>query len=194
VDVCPTGIDIRNGTQLECINCTACIDACDSIMVKIDKPKGLIRYASETSIAEKRPHKYTTRAKAYTVVLGILLVLMGFLLRSRPTVDATILRASGMTYIEQGSDIANLYNFKVLNKSAEKQQVEFRMISPENVRLEFAGSPNLLLEVGHMAQGAFMVIIPPDQLKSSKTDVVIGIYANGQLAEKVTTNFNGPRK
>ncbi|MDZ7847904.1 MAG: 4Fe-4S dicluster domain-containing protein [Owenweeksia sp.] len=51
VDVCPTGIDIRNGTQLECINCTACMDACDAIMHKIDRPEGLIRYESENNIA-----------------------------------------------------------------------------------------------------------------------------------------------
>ena len=53
VHVCPTGIDIRNGTQLECVNCTACIDECDDIMEKIDRPKGLIRYASEDNINKK---------------------------------------------------------------------------------------------------------------------------------------------
>ncbi|MEO6541785.1 MAG: cytochrome c oxidase accessory protein CcoG, partial [Ferruginibacter sp.] len=66
VRVCPTGIDIRNGTQLECINCTACIDACDDIMVKIDKPKGLIRYASENSITDGVKLKFNKRIKAYS--------------------------------------------------------------------------------------------------------------------------------
>jgi cytochrome c oxidase accessory protein FixG len=141
VDVCPTGIDIRNGTQLECINCTACIDACDDVMEKVDLPKGLIRFASEESIAENKPHKFSTRAKAYTAVLAILLVIMGFLLSSRPTVDATILRATGMTYVEKDEKIANLYNYKILNKSGEEQLLQLKLISPEG-EIEFAGEPN----------------------------------------------------
>lgn len=194
VDVCPTGIDIRNGTQLECINCTACIDACDSIMEKVNLPKGLIRYASESSIAEKRPHKYTTRAKAYTGVLVVLLVVMGFLLRSRPAVDATILRASGMTYIEKDEKIANLYNFKLLNKSTSVQSVEIRMIEPEDAFLQFAGQPDLHIEVGELASGTFFVLIEQDKLKKISTEIKIGVFANGELAETVKTNFNGPRK
>src|SRR4029078_5864504 len=78
VQVCPTGIDIRNGTQLECINCTACIDACNNIMALINKPEGLIRLASEENIAERKPTTYTGRMKAYSAVLAILMG--GFLL------------------------------------------------------------------------------------------------------------------
>ena len=66
VKVCPTGIDIRNGVQMECAGCTACIDACNSIMDKLDRPRGLIRYASENSIANGEPLHYTTRMKFYT--------------------------------------------------------------------------------------------------------------------------------
>ena len=69
VRVCPTGIDIRNGTQLECVNCTACMDACDDIMRHINKPSGLIRYASENSIALGEQLKLNTRIKAYSMVL-----------------------------------------------------------------------------------------------------------------------------
>src|SRR5690606_35046084 len=69
VHVCPTGIDIRNGTQLECVNCTACIDACDDIMDKIEKPRGLIRFASENQIAKKAKFRFTPRMFAYTGVL-----------------------------------------------------------------------------------------------------------------------------
>jgi len=194
VDVCPTGIDIRNGTQLECINCTACIDVCDSVMEKVNLPKGLIRYASENSIAEKKPHKYTARTKAYVAVLGVLLVLMGFLLRSRPIVDATILRTTGMTYIEKDDKIANLYNFKILNKSANVQLVEIRMIKPADAILEFAGNPDLNIEIGELATGSFFVIIPPEKLEKASSQIEIGIFTNNELVETVKTNFNGPRK
>src|SRR5690606_38854725 len=73
VQVCPTGIDIRDGDQLECVNCTACMDACDEVMLKIGREPGLIRYDSQQGIVEKRRKIFTTRVKAYTAVLAILL-------------------------------------------------------------------------------------------------------------------------
>jgi cytochrome c oxidase accessory protein FixG len=69
VHVCPTGIDIRNGTQLECVNCTACIDACDDVMLKIGKPKGLIRFASVNAIQNRITKLFTSRVWGYTAVL-----------------------------------------------------------------------------------------------------------------------------
>ena len=76
VDVCPTGIDIRNGTQLECVNCTACMDACDTVMIKVGLPEKLIRYDSEEGIADKKPFSWTPRVLAYTGVLAALIVLL----------------------------------------------------------------------------------------------------------------------
>ncbi|MEQ9229940.1 MAG: cytochrome c oxidase accessory protein CcoG, partial [Cyclobacteriaceae bacterium] len=113
VFVCPTGIDIRNGTQLECVNCTACIDACDSIMDKIGKPRGLVRYASEQNITDKKPFVFTGRMKAYTTVLVLLLGVFAALLIIRSDFDTTILRAPGMLYQEREDGmITNLYQVK----------------------------------------------------------------------------------
>ena len=194
VDVCPTGIDIRNGTQLECINCTACIDACDSIMEKVDLPKGLIRYASENSIAEGKPHTYTLRAKAYTVVLVILLGLMGFLLAERPIVDATILRASGLTYQSQeNNEISNLYRYKIINKSTEEQDFEIKLISKIG-RVEFVGVPNNHVGIQELQEGAFFVYLSRDDLKSSNEEVEVSISVNGIEEERIMLNFLGPRK
>ena len=95
VNVCPTGIDIRNGTQLECINCTACIDECDSIMTSIGYPKGLIRYASEDEITKKEPFRFTARMTGYSSVLAILVGLLVGLLFLRSNVEATLLRVPG---------------------------------------------------------------------------------------------------
>ena len=92
VNVCPTGIDIRNGTQLECVNCTACIDECDDIMDKINLPKGLIRFASEDNIAKKEPFKLTPRLKGYIAVLTILIGVLAGMLALRSDVEARILR------------------------------------------------------------------------------------------------------
>ncbi|GAB5557070.1 MAG: cytochrome c oxidase accessory protein CcoG [Schleiferiaceae bacterium] len=195
VDVCPTGIDIRNGTQLECINCTACIDACDHMMEKVDLPKGLIRYASEEEIAENKPFTFSTRAKAYSTVLLGLLVLMGFLLSSRPTLDTTILRAQGMLYQErENNEISNLYTYHVINKSTEERTYDFVLLSPEGGRVEFAGVPNKEIGLAEKKEGSFFIFLPEDQLTGSKTEIVIGLKDGEEIVERIKTNFNGPRK
>jgi len=83
VEVCPTGIDIRNGTQLECVNCTACIDACDGVMDKIGKPRGLVRYDSATAMATGVSRLWTSRVIGYSVVLLLLLTVLVALLANR---------------------------------------------------------------------------------------------------------------
>src|SRR3569833_796800 len=83
VKVCPTGIDIRNGLQMECVGCTACIDACNHMMEKTGRPLDLIRYASETGITENEPLRYTLRMKLYTGLLSFLVVILSALLFCR---------------------------------------------------------------------------------------------------------------
>ncbi|MBP1653492.1 MAG: cbb3-type cytochrome c oxidase accessory protein CcoG, partial [Bacteroidetes bacterium] len=92
VEVCPTGIDIRNGTQLECVNCTACIDACDNVMDKIGKPRGLVRYDSAEAIATGMSRLWTPRVIGYSVVLLLLAIVLSVLLVNRSEVDVTVLR------------------------------------------------------------------------------------------------------
>ncbi|MDX5404148.1 MAG: cytochrome c oxidase accessory protein CcoG [Bacteroidota bacterium] len=193
VDVCPTGIDIRNGTQLECINCTACIDACDAMMEKVNLPKGLIRYASEESIAEEKKHTYTTRAKAYSAVLGVLVIVMGFLLNSRPPVEATILRAQGQLYQEQpDGTISNLYNYKIINKSTEDQVFEIELLEPKG-SIEMVGTPDHHIEIGGLSQGSFFVKVDPSTLTQSNTNIQLRVLSNGEEVDVIRTSFNGPR-
>ena len=131
VQVCPTGIDIRNGTQLECVNCTACIDACDAMMEKVDLPKGLIRYASEENIAEKKKFTFNPRLKAYTAVLVILIGVLTGMLFLRNDVEATVLRLPGQLYEKKDNNvIRNVYTFKLVNKTVEPiEDVHFKLIS-----------------------------------------------------------------
>lgn len=195
VDVCPTGIDIRNGTQLECINCTACVDACDHMMDQVDLPRGLIRFASEAQIADRAPFRWTPRILAYSAVLLVLLGAMGFLLRSRTPVEATVLRAPGQLYQQRESgEISNLYTFKLVNKSAEPVDLNLVPEAPEGIRLEWVGRPDLHAEVGEIEQGSFFLYIPRADLKGSKTKVTLGVYRNGQRVDETTTTFNGPIK
>lgn len=118
VQVCPTGIDIRNGVQLDCVGCTACIDACDEVMDSLHMDRGLIRYASENQIITGLPFQFTNRVKAYTALLIGLMLGMGILIWNRRSVDTFISRVKGQTYQEtEAGKISNLFEAKVLNKT-----------------------------------------------------------------------------
>ena len=95
MDVCPTGIDIRNGTQLECVNCTACIDACDHMMESVGLEKGLIRFVSEDGIKKRTKFQWTRRIKSYTILLTSMIVVLMFLLLTRKDFEVTLLRQRG---------------------------------------------------------------------------------------------------
>jgi polyferredoxin len=115
--VCPTGIDIRDGIQMECVGCTACIDACDEVMDKIGCPLGLIRYASEKEIRENKKFKFTSRMKSYTAVLILLVGVMTYLIASSKPISGNISRVKGQLFQElDGGKLSNLYEAKILNK------------------------------------------------------------------------------
>ncbi len=194
VKVCPTGIDIRNGTQLECTNCTACIDACDSIMDKISKPRGLIRYASESQIAEKKPFSWNLRIKAYSVVLVGLLVVLTSLLMSRTNVDVTIIRVPGQLFQEkEDGQISNLYNIKLLNKTFENLSIE--LVNEDGLgTIEWIGRDSIEVPGEGQIQATFFLTIPAEKLKSRKTKLKMSVYSEGKLIDRVKTNFLGPVK
>ncbi len=192
VDVCPTGIDIRNGTQMECVNCTACIDACDAIMDKIGKPRGLIRYDSEEGIEHGQKFRFTGRMAAYSSVLLALLVALTAFLGMRSNIDASILRARGQLYQkEENGTYSNLFNYTIKNRTNESMAVNLKMegsgrIEVLNGELEIKGQDQ--------AEGVLFVYMHPDSLKGMKTPIRIGIYSDGKKIETVNTSFFGPNK
>ncbi len=132
VDVCPTGIDIRNGTQLECINCTACIDACDTVMEKVDRPKGLIRYDSIDGINKGEKFSFTFRNIGYSAILVVLTFFFFLMLFTRSDAEATVLRSYGTQYQEAGNNhYTNLFTVKVLNKTFEAMPIRLELLNPD---------------------------------------------------------------
>ncbi len=194
VAVCPTGIDIRNGTQLECVNCTACIDACDSIMDKVGLDRGLIRYASETQISEgSKGFKWTTRAKAYTVVLSILLLVFVGLLVVRSEVETSIMRTPGMLYQQETQGVySNLYNYTIVNKTNRDLPITIK--SETNFATVEVIGKEMLVNRQEMTEGVLFVRINEKDLQGTKTEVTLGIYEGDKLIERVNTNFIGPFK
>lgn len=192
VRVCPTGIDIRNGVQMECVGCTACIDACDNVMDKVGKPRGLIRYASENSIANGEPLKYTTRMKLYTALCGVVLLVLTFLLSTRKDVDATILRAQGQLYQERGTDsISNLYNIKVVNKTVENIPLNIKLKDASG-KIEVIGKSYVHVEKEGQGNGEFFIVLPKKDIKQKKTVLTLTIYNGETKIADVKANFLAP--
>lgn len=193
VNVCPMGIDIRNGTQLECTNCTACIDECNTIMESVNLPKGLIRYASEDEIAKKAKFKFTNRMKGYTAVLFILLSVFVGMLFLRNDVQATVLRIPGQLFEHKGDKISNVYTYKLINKTIKDfDNVKFEILEPKGI-IKNVGKAELHLKREDISQGTFFIEIDQALLEGDKTKVKIGVYSDGKLLETTTTNFLGPR-
>ncbi len=192
VKVCPTGIDIRNGTQLECTNCTACIDACDHMMESVGLQKGLIRFDSENGIKNKLKLAFTTRMKAYSAVLVLLIGIESFLLISRSDYDATIIRAKGMLYQEQpNNQVSNLFTIKLVNKTRKDLPVEIKVEEFPHASIEIVGK-DLAVKKEDMTQGSFFIFLNKSDIKKRKTELKVGIYSNGKLIKTVKTNFLGP--
>lgn len=194
VHVCPTGIDIRNGTQLECVNCTACIDECDDMMEAVGLPKGLIRYASEDNIEKKSPFEFTARMKGYSAVLFILVGLLIGMLFLRNDVEATILRLPGQLYQHKAGDIiSNVYTFKVINKtSKDVNDVSFKLVSHKG-KIELVTHKDFVVPKQGLAEGTLFIEIHSSLMEKDKIELKIGVYTGDRLIETAKTNFLGPR-
>ena len=191
VDVCPTGIDIRNGTQLECVNCAACIDACDAVMDKVNFPRGLIRYDSENNIKERQKKRFTGRVIAYSVVLTVLLTLLVTLLVNRSDVEVTILRTPGMFFQEQpDGKISNLYNVRMVNKTFEDNSVEVKLMDKDG-EIKIVGE-DLMVTSQQSAETKVLILLDKKDIPSRNNPIKIGVYLKGELIDEVETNFMGP--
>jgi cytochrome c oxidase accessory protein FixG len=193
VDVCPTGIDVRDGTQLECINCTACIDECNSVMSWLGRPKGLIRFDSEKNIAEGKQNKWPVRKIAYTAVLCVLIGVVIGLFASRTDLEATILRTPGLIYQDQGENqISNMYNFKVVNKTSLDAPILFKI---ENIKgeIKMIGGKQEA-KASSIKEGVFFAILDRKQVTSDQIPITIGVYSGNEQIEEVELTFVGPNK
>lgn len=194
VNVCPTGIDIRNGTQLECVNCTACIDECDFVMEKAGFPKGLIRYASEEEIVENKKYQFTPRQKGYTVVLSILIAILIGLLFLRTDVEARVLRVAGKTFEHKGANISNVYTFKIMNKTMKDyNNLTFKVKKPEGAQIQMVGKDVVEVKKENYSEGVLFIEIPQKELDGYSTKVTIEVYDGDRLIQTTKTNFLGPR-
>ena len=136
VRVCPTGIDIRNGLQLECIHCASCVDACDSVMDKIGKPRGLVRYDSENRLFRRGGKFVRPRIFVYALILLLIGSVFSYRLATRRSIEAQILRGGLDVPFTVAADgrITNHLTLRVQNKADVQHAVSIRV--PDNLEIE----------------------------------------------------------
>ncbi len=191
VDVCPTGIDIRNGIQLECVNCSACIDACDAVMDKINRPRGLIRYDSLRGIEKKEKFHFTPRMALYSTILVVILSVLSYLLLTRSDFSINILRTPGLLFQAQPNDkFSNIYDLNIINKTFNPAPIELKIKDAEGELKLLGDEINLKPQEKHDSK--FLLILPKSSISKMNTPITISVYSNKKLLKEVKTSFLGP--
>ncbi len=135
VQVCPTGIDIRDGLQIECIACAACIDVCDEVMDKMDYPRGLIRYTTENALQHKPTRIIRPRIFIYLAALALLATIIGVFLTGRDPLIADVLRDRTSLYRVSGTDLENAYSLKLTNRSEQTMVLDIQAEGLPEIRV-----------------------------------------------------------
>jgi len=190
VTVCPTGIDIRNGIQLECVACTACTDACDEVMTKVGRPTGLIRYTSATAVKNGTAKIFTTRIKAYIAVWIVLVSVVVTLFSMREMLDVLVLRQEGTTWVKTPEGVANFYRMQIINKSDDDLPVEIVAVQPSNAIITALERFDVV-HGGHIAKGRFIITIPGQDGIRGAIPVRLSVRSHGREVKSVTTSFIG---
>jgi len=165
VQVCPTGIDIRDGLQMECIGCAACIDACDSIMDKMGYARGLVSYTSEHQLQGGKTHLLRPRLIGYSAVLLAMIAALVVALVQRPMVSLDVTKDRGMFRENSQGQIENIYSLKVINKTQQRQDYRLELVDAEGFQLQ--GKTQISLAPGEISDVPVSVALLADKPVSS---------------------------
>lgn len=179
VRTCPTGIDIREGLQMECIGCTQCIDACDAIMLGIHKPVGLIRYTSENALEKTNPRVLRPRVVMYGLAMAIFAVLFVVALTGRESVGINITRVPGAPYqVLPDENIANRLRFRVDNHTGEDAVFTIESIKPEGLQIRVIGDPELKVPSGELTHRDAWVVVPKEAFETRSVEGLFRITSD----------------
>jgi polyferredoxin len=195
VVACPTGIDIREGLQLECIACAQCVDACDSVMAKFERPKGLIRYDAEYVLhgvkGSLRPHR--PRLVAYGLVLTALVGALAFFARRTDEPQITLLRGIGAPFEVVGDQVRNQVRVKVQNRSSEDAIFRLSLHASDSAQLSPPDSP-LLVRAGDQGTLHVSVLVPLASLHQGSRTVMLDVSDDHGFDIELPYRILGPVK
>jgi cytochrome c oxidase accessory protein FixG len=193
VQTCPTGIDIRDGLQMECIHCAQCIDACDSVMERIGKPPGLIRYTSREALAGRTAPLRRPRTMLYPAALAVFLGAFVWQLTTKDAADVVILRSTGAPFAtEADGRIANQVRIKISNRTSRTQQYQLVVRGAE------AGTVIAPVNPFPVAGGAtettsLFVLLPVDAFDDGEREIAIAVTDGASFSATFPWRLLGPR-
>jgi cytochrome c oxidase accessory protein FixG len=182
VQVCPTGIDIRDGLQVDCIGCAACIDACDSIMDKMGYARGLIRYGSEREMQGGRTHLLRPRLIGYATALALMLGAFVWALQARSLVSLDVAKDRGMYRENASGQIENVYRLKLINKTQQPQRYHLALVDGQPFSL--SGPGDLGLAAGEILEVPVSVALVHEPLSSSPAPVQFEVVNQADASER----------
>ncbi|KAF1053221.1 MAG: hypothetical protein GAK43_01508 [Stenotrophomonas maltophilia] len=193
VQVCPTGIDIREGLQIACVGCAACVDACDSVMDKMGYARGLVRYTSERALQGGRTHLLRPRLVGYAIALLLMFAAFGWALQARPLISLDIARDRGLFRENAEGQIENVYNLKLINKTQQPQRYQLSLAEGSGYRLQ--GMPELLLQGGEIRDFAVSVARLDEHSRGGSEPLAFRVrnIANDETLDADST-FVSPRR
>ncbi|HAN27457.1 MAG TPA: cytochrome c oxidase accessory protein CcoG [Haliea salexigens] len=170
VQVCPTGIDIRDGLQYECIGCALCIDACNSVMDKMSYPRGLISYTSEHQLQGGKTHWLRPRMIGYVLVLSVMVGLFSYRVISRVPLEMTVIRDRNELYVTtMDGDIENIYTLSLVNMEQSMHEFEIAISGIDGA--EIIGDTLHTLDGGEVRSISLRVRIAPELLQRPSTEI-----------------------
>ncbi len=199
VQTCPTGIDIRNGLQMECVHCTQCIDACDDVMTRIGKPKGLIRYSSQDAMAGKPRKLIRVRTVLYPVVLAGLLGGLVYSLVTKDTADITLLRGPDAPFTKEADGrISNMVRVKIANRGHHDAQYQITVAGLEKAGLQNSevtviAPENPVLISGETTRStSLFILIPRRAFSHGERDILFTITDGHSSTQQIPYRLLGP--
>jgi cytochrome c oxidase accessory protein FixG len=194
VTTCPTGIDIRDGLQMECIHCTQCADACDAIMRRVERPEGLIRYSSRAALEGEPVHKLRPRVVLYPLALAGSFGGFLFALGTKAPADVTMLRGLGQPYaVEADGRVANQVRIKIANRSRVDHRYGIRVDGIADGSVIAPMNP-LPVAAGAAETASLFVMLPPQAFDDGERHVRFIITDGAGFADTVSYELVGPER
>jgi len=175
VSTCPTGIDIRDGLQMECIACTQCIDACDEVMDRVGLSRGLVRYTSQEQLASGPRRVLRPRVVVYSAILAIAFGALAFSLGDQESADVTLLRGLGAPFqVLPGGEVSNQLRIKIANRSGGDRSYAFEVTGPAGLTMIAPENP-LPVAAGDSQMTAAFLTAPAPSFASGELAIVLRI-------------------
>ncbi len=186
VQVCPTGIDIRDGLQYECIGCALCIDACNSVMDKMDYDRGLIRYTSEHQLEGGTTHWLRPRIIGYVVVLALMIGVFSYNIIGRVPLELTVIRDRNQLYVETDSgQLENIYRLQLVNMDKEMHEFEISIDGLEGATI--VGDTLYTLSGGEVSSINLRVRVAPAALDKPSSEFRFDVRATDKPSLQVSS-------